>query len=88
MSTMLPGARVTSPAYVAVWVGDDPSEHDNRPLVDGGPNTDGSINIGRDVLVLLGQAYGPSATHRRIEVTVARAPGGAVRVIAWRELRQ
>ncbi len=80
---MSPSGTIDSPGYVAVWVGDDPSENDGKPLVDGeevaGPNP------GRGVLTLLVHAYGPSS-RRVIEATVAQA-GTGVRVLSWREVR-
>jgi len=85
---LLADGTVRSPAYVVVWVGDDPAELDGMPLVDGGSNIDASVNAGRDVVVLLAHAYGPSGARRVVEVTVAREPSGHVRMLAWRELRQ
>jgi len=78
-----PSGTVDSDAYVAVWVGDDPSENDGLPLVDGDETA--APNPGRGVLTLLVHAYGPSS-RRMIEGTVARAAGG-VRVVSWREIR-
>jgi Tfp pilus assembly protein PilX len=74
---------VDSAGYLAVWVGDDSSENDGKPLVDG--DEEGGPNPGRGVLSLLVHAYGPS-TRRVVEATVARA-GAGVRVISWREIR-
>jgi hypothetical protein len=74
---------IDSPVYVAVWVGDDPSENDGSPLVDG--NDAGGPNPGRGLLTLLAHAYGPSS-RRAVEATVARA-GHGVRVLSWREVR-
>jgi hypothetical protein len=78
-----PAGTINSSGYVAVWVGDDPSENDGLPLVDG----DGSAgsNPGRGLLSLLVHAYGPSS-RRVIEATVAQA-GNGVRVLSWREVR-
>ena len=78
-----PASTIDSSAYVAVWVGDDPSENDGRPLVDG-DETNG-LNPGRGRLTLLAHAYG-AASRRVIEATVAQA-GGGVRVLSWREVR-
>jgi hypothetical protein len=69
---MLPSESINSPMYVVVWVGDDPSENDQKPLVDGAPNVDGTDNAGKGVLTLMAQAYGPGGVKRVIEVTVAR----------------
>jgi hypothetical protein len=64
----LPAGTVNSPIYVAVMVGDDPSETDGNPLMDG---NDGA-NPGSGVLSLRAEAFGPHGTHRVIEATVAR----------------
>lgn len=80
-----PGA-FTSPFYVLVWVGDDPAERDGRPLEDGEPNVDGTVNAGRGVVAVLAQAYGAHGTTRRVWAEVSRAAGG-IRVARWRELR-
>jgi hypothetical protein len=61
---LLPTGTIESLMYVAVWVGDDPSEIDNDPQSD----TNG-------VLTLHARAYGPSGTLKVIEVTVARTSG-------------
>jgi PilX N-terminal len=74
---------VDSDAYVAVWVGDDPSENDGNPFVDGDETA--GPNPGRGVLTLLVHAYGTSS-RRMVEGTVARAARG-VRVLSWREIR-
>jgi hypothetical protein len=68
MSDLLPTGTVNSPIYVAVLVGDDPSETDELPLTDG--NT--AANPGSGVLSLRAEAFGPNGTHRIIEATVAR----------------
>ncbi|HVQ14868.1 MAG TPA: pilus assembly PilX N-terminal domain-containing protein [Vicinamibacterales bacterium] len=82
LSAMRSGA-IDSREYVAVWVGDDPQENDDDPLVDGDESR--GPNPGRGVLTLLVHAYGIS-TARGVEATVARA-GNGVRVISWREIR-
>jgi hypothetical protein len=68
VSELLPAGTVSSPIYVAVMVGDDPSENDDKPLIDG---NDGA-NPGSGVLSLRAEAFGPHGTHRVIEATVAR----------------
>lgn len=68
ISELLPSGTVNSPIYVAVMVGDDPSETDGNPLMDG--NSGG--NPGSGVLSLRAEAFGPHGTHRVIEATVAR----------------
>lgn len=88
LEALLTDGSVSSLVYVVVWVGDDPAEHDDNPLVDGDPNLDGTPNDGLGVVMLLAHAYGPSGSRRGVEVTVARAVSGGVRVVAWREVPQ
>jgi hypothetical protein len=78
-----PAGTINSSCYVAVWVGDDPSENDGQPLVDGDDSA--GSNPGRGLLSLVVHAYGPSS-RRVIEATVAQA-GNGVRVLSWREVR-
>jgi hypothetical protein len=68
LSELLPTGGIESNFYVAVLVGDDPSETDGNPLVDG--NT--AVNPGSGVLSLRAEAFGPDGTHRIVEATVAR----------------
>lgn len=84
---------VNSPFYVMLMVGDDPSECDNNPMVDGGlpiapcGGTD-AFNPGTGVLSLRAEAFGPFGTHKVVEATIARAQGNAgVRMLSWREAR-
>ena len=67
-SDLLPTGTVNSPFYVVVMVGDDPSETDGDPLLDGNP----ARTPGSGVLSLRAEAFGPLGTHRVVEVTVAR----------------
>jgi hypothetical protein len=80
---MMPVETINSGVYVIVWIADDPSESDNNPVRDGdaclgtkvepiqvcGPNGE---NLGKGVLSMLAQAYGPGGVMREIEVTIAR----------------
>jgi len=68
VSDLLPNGTVSSPIYVVVMIGDDPSETDGQPLVDG--NT--ASNPGSGVLALRAEAFGPHGTHRIVEATIAR----------------
>jgi hypothetical protein len=68
VSELLPTGTINSPIYVAVMVGDDPSETDGNPLVDGND----AANPGSGVLSLRAEAFGPHGTHRVIEATMAR----------------
>ena len=70
LSEIIPTATVNSGVYVVVWIADDPSENDGKPLVDG--DTAAGPNPGKGVLSMLAHAYGPSGVRRVIEVTIAR----------------
>jgi hypothetical protein len=73
MGDMLPTGTINSQMYVVVWVADDPSDNDDKPLVDGDtPVAPATENPGRGVLVLMAHAYGPGGVKRVVEVTVAR----------------
>lgn len=60
-SSLLPGGGLDSNVYIAVFVGDDPSETDGDPTRD----TNG-------VLTLHVEAYGQGGSRKVVEVTVAR----------------
>jgi hypothetical protein len=81
MTTSLDAPRV----YAIVWIADDPSENDDAPLIDGGPD-ENADNPGRGRLLLMAQAYGLSGARRTIEASVTWEPGDA-RMISWREIR-
>jgi hypothetical protein len=68
ISDLLPGGTVSSPIYVVVMVGDDPSEIDGDPLTDG----NAGASPGSGVLSLRAEAFGPHGAHSVIEATVAR----------------
>jgi hypothetical protein len=81
LDQMLPDDTINSKMYVVVWVADDPSESDDDPLHDGGPPvgcdpskdaTCSAGNIGRGVIAMMAQAFGPDGTTRTIEVTLGR----------------
>ena len=76
------------PAYVIVWLGDDPSESDGDPAVDGGGE-----GHGRYVVRARAEAWGVSGARRAVEAALARVcadiegirvcrPG--IRVQSWR----
>jgi hypothetical protein len=80
VNQMLSGAAAV-PAYVAVWIADDPSE------IDGDPARDAN-----GIVLLRAGALGRSAASRSVELVVARrATGGAgtpgVRILSWRVVR-
>ncbi len=60
LANMLPEG-VDSPAYVVVFVGDDPSENDNNPSIDS-----------NGVLTLHAEAWGLNGSRKVVEVTIAR----------------
>jgi hypothetical protein len=73
---LAPGGGTTPAIYVTVLVGDDPTETDADPSVDGGQAADGRPeNRGGGIVQLRGEAFGPSGIHRVVEATVARAAG-------------
>jgi PilX N-terminal len=78
VSELVPTATVNSNVYVVVWIGDDPSENDDLPLVDGDESgSSGKCgtpceNPGRGVVALLAHAYGPGGVQRVLEATLAR----------------
>jgi hypothetical protein len=67
---LIPTATTNSPVYVVVWIADDPSENDNKPLTDGDESA--GLNPGKGVVSMLAYAYGPTGVRRVIETTVAR----------------
>ncbi len=83
LTAMSPSGAINSAEYVAVWVGDDPQENDDNPLVDGDESR--GVNPGKGMLALLVHAYGLS-TVRVVEATVSRVTHG-VRIVSWREIR-
>lgn len=68
LSDIVPTNTVNSEMYVVVWAGDDPSENDDNPLVDGNAQT----NLGTGVMTLRAAAFGPGGAHKVIEVTLSR----------------
>jgi hypothetical protein len=77
LEDMLPTGTIRSRQYVIVWIADDISENDNDPLKDGQPpagcaNPCATSNLGRGVLSMMAQAFGPDGTSKTIEVTLAR----------------
>ncbi len=68
LNTIVPTSTVNSNIYVIVWVGDDQSENDDNPLMDGSAQT----NPGSGVLAMHVEAFGPQGTQKVLEVTVAK----------------
>ena len=85
LSGLMPTASVSSPYYVVVMVGDDPSELDYDATKDGvtpcgnavpvkGPGNPPtwSCNPGTGVIAVRAEAFGPRGAHKALEMTVAR----------------
>jgi Tfp pilus assembly protein PilX len=87
LNSVVSTGTINSSMYVAVWVADDQSENDDDPTIDGASPT----NPGSGVLVVHAEAFGPRATHKVVEATVARPQtppaDNSVRILSWRELR-
>src|SRR5438093_11367633 len=65
---MRPTATISSPYYVMLLVGADPSENDDDPTKDGAS----AANPGAGVLALRAEAFGPRGAQKAIEATIAR----------------
>jgi Tfp pilus assembly protein PilX len=86
LNDVLQTGTINSPYYVVVMVGDDPSDDDNDPLLDGVAGCQAGVapqktnsdpptwdcNPGAGVLALRAEAFGPQGNHKVIELTVAR----------------
>jgi len=96
LANTLGPATVRSAFYVLALVGDDPSENDGNPSVDG-LMVANTPNPGNGIAVLRGEAFGPRSAHKIVEATVARLtippadpgepPSTELRVLSWREVR-
>ena len=70
---LLPTGTINSPFYVVVMIGDDPSETDDDPAIDGGPHVaPWTKNDGRGVIALRAEAFGPRGSHKIVEMTIAK----------------
>ena len=83
--------RSVRPSYVVVWLGDDASEEDGNPLIDGG----GGASEGRYIVRARAVAFGEGRASRAIDAELARictpAASGetclpGIRVQSWRVL--
>jgi PilX N-terminal len=79
LTDVIETATVMSPFYVAVWIADDYGESDGDPTVDGGPSIlvpqpgkPAPANLGRGVVLMRAEAFGPQGSHSVIEVTLAK----------------
>ena len=96
LADMLSAQRIHSGFYVLAFVGDDPSENDDDPSVDGF-SVAGRPNPGKGIVIIRAEAFGPRSAHRVLEATIARLemlppiPGEPIstelRVLSWRQLR-
>jgi hypothetical protein len=81
---------------VIAFVGDDPSENDSDPTLDGF-SVAGDPNLGKGIVSIRAEAFGPRNAHRVVEATVARlevapaVPGEQsvteLRVLSWRDVQ-
>lgn len=76
LQDLLASGEIALPMYLAVWVADDGLDGDGDPGVDAN---------GR--IVVHAEAFGVGGTRRVVEAAVRRLSNGAVRQIAWREVR-
>jgi hypothetical protein len=76
IASILGSGTIVSQMYVVVWVGDDPSETDADPTIDGGPSVDDDEDVdsnpGMGQLTMHAEAFGPGGIRKVIEVTVSR----------------
>lgn len=78
LSDLMSTGSINSDYYVVVLVGDDPSENDDDPSVEGGPPSANwqangwSTNPGAGVLAMRAEAFGPQGAHKVLEMTLAR----------------
>jgi len=96
LAGLLGAQTVNSAFYVIAFVGDDPSENDNDPALDGF-SASGSPNPGNGIVRIRAEAFGPRSAHKVIEASVARVelppatpgeqPSTELRVLSWREAR-
>ena len=86
---------VRSSFYAIAFVGDDPSENDGDPAVDGF-TVGGVPNPGQEILTIRAEAFGPRNAHRVVEATVKRFEAAAapdeplsteLHVLSWRDVR-
>jgi PilX N-terminal len=76
LQDLIPEGTLSPPAYLLIWVADDAADGD------------GDVHRDANARVLVhAEAYGPGGARRAVEAAVARTPEGAVRVLAWKEIR-
>jgi hypothetical protein len=72
LSEIIETGTIVSPMYVAVWIADDIGETDNNPLIEGGPPVGTAENLGRGILMIRAESFGPGGAKSILEVTVAK----------------
>jgi hypothetical protein len=80
MAMLAPGVSLPPQVYLVAWVADDPSDADDDPFRDG----DGADNPGRQVLMVVGRAYGVGGARRTVQLVVERV-GTDLRLLARHE---
>ena len=80
MLSVIAAAPEFQDVYVVVWVGDDGSEADGNPLIDGGA----ASGAGASILRVRVESFGPGPTRRTIEANVVRRDRTFVQ--SWRTL--
>jgi hypothetical protein len=72
LSEIIETGTIVSPMYVVVWIADDIGETDNNPQLEGGPPVGTPENLGRGILMIRAESFGPNGAKSMLEVTVAR----------------
>jgi PilX N-terminal len=76
LQDLVPKDIVTPPAYLLIWVADDGEDGDEDPRRDSNAS-----------VLVYAEAYGAAGARRAVEAAVARTPEGAVRLVAWKDVR-
>ena len=71
LTNMLDPGSARSPFYIVVLVGDDPSENDGDPTLDG--FTAGVPNPGKGIVRVRAEAFGPRSAHSVVEAVVEQS---------------
>jgi len=83
LASLAASGSINSNLYTIVWVGDDQSDNDDNPLIDGADVS----NPGRGLVVVHSEAFGPGGAHKVIEATISRQrPQDRIRVLGWRRI--
>lgn len=72
LSEIIETGTIVSPMYVAVWIADDIGETDGDPTLDGGAPVGTPENLGRGILMIRAESFGPAGAKSMLEVTVAK----------------